>query len=148
MPKRTIARRTAGAKIIAALSGLADSLEKGTDMGTVRTVELPDEPGEYDPAAVRATRLELKASQSVFARLLGVSTILVRSWESGARVPSRLARRLLDEIRRDPARWAAMAHRPKRPAGRSAGRRTGPRAAPNRPRAESASRRRTRVAAA
>jgi len=148
MPKRTTARRTAGAKIIAALSGLADSLERGAEVGTVRTVELPDEPGEYDSSAVRATRSKLKASQALFARLLGVSTILVRSWESGARVPSRLARRLLDEIRRDPARWAAMAHRPKRRAGTSAGRRTGPRAAPNRPRAESASRRRTRVAAA
>jgi putative transcriptional regulator len=148
MPKRTTAPRTAGAKIIAALSGLADSLERGTEMGTVRTVELPEEPGEYDSSAVRATRSKLKVSQAVFARLLGVSTILVRSWESGARVPSRLARRLLDEIRRDPARWAAMAHRPKRRAGTSAGHRTGLRAAPNRPRAAPASRRRTRVAAA
>jgi DNA-binding transcriptional regulator YiaG len=123
MPKRKSARKTAGAKIIATLSELAGSLEAGDEIGTVRTVELPDEPGRYDADAVRATRAMLKASQAVFARLLGVSTILVRSWESGVRVPSRLARRLLDEIHRDPARWAAMAHRPKRPSP-GAGRRT------------------------
>jgi DNA-binding transcriptional regulator YiaG len=144
MPKRKAVRNTAGARIIAALSGLAESLEAGAEVGTVRTVELPDEPGEYAAAAVRETRAMLKASQAVFARLLGVSTILVRSWESGARAPSRLARRLLDEIHRDPARWAAMAHRPKRPAPTQSGRR----AAPNRSRHAPTSRRRPKVAAA
>ena len=144
MPKRKTVRRTAGAKIIAALSELAESLEAGAEIGTVRTVELPDEPGEYDPVGVRATRAMLKTSQAVFARLLGVSTILVRSWESGARAPSRLARRLLDEIHREPARWAAMAHRPKRTAATRAGRRAPTSRYPHGP----VSRRRPRVAAA
>jgi DNA-binding transcriptional regulator YiaG len=144
MPKRKPGRKTAGPRIIAALSELAESLEAGGEVGTVRTVKLPDEPGEYDAAAVRATRAMLRASQAVFARLIGVSTILVRSWESGARTPSRLARRLLDEIHRQPARWAAIVHRPKRPAATretrptpTRGRRPGP-----------SSRRRSRVAAA
>lgn len=106
-------RKTPGGRMIAALSELADSLESGVPLGTVRTVELPDEPGEHGPDAVRELRARLRASQAVFARLLGVSTVLVRSWESGARAPSRLARRLLDEIRRDPRRWAALVHRPK-----------------------------------
>lgn len=111
MPKTRNGRKSAGAKIIAALSGVTDSLESGIPIGTVRTVELPDEPEEYDAGAVRATRAMLDVSQAVFARLLGVSTILVRSWESGARAPSRLARRLLDEIRREPRRWMALVHR-------------------------------------
>ena len=106
-------RKSAGQRIIAALSDLADSLQAGTPIGTLRTVELPDDPGEYDAAAVRATREALRVSQAVFARMMGVSTILVRSWENGARVPSRMARRLLDEIHRDPARWAAALHRPR-----------------------------------
>ena len=144
MPKTKPARKTAGARIIAALSGLADSLEAGDEIGTVRTVELPDEPAEYDPQAVRATRAMLKASQAVFARLLGVSTILVRSWESGARSPSRLARRLLDEIHRQPRRWAALVHRPKRPATARADRRT----AGNRSPHGTPSRRRSKAAAA
>ena len=144
MRKSKTVRKTAGARIIGALSGLAESLEAGVEIGTVRTVELPDEPGEYDAAGVRATRSMVRASQAVFARLLGVSTILVRSWESGARAPSRLARRLLDEIHREPARWAAMAHRPKRPPAIRAGGR--PPASRNRHGASS--RRRSRVAAA
>jgi DNA-binding transcriptional regulator YiaG len=106
-------RPRAGSEIIGALTGLAQGLERGAAVGTARTVELPDDPGAYDAAAVRATREMLKTSQSLFGRLLGVSTILVRSWESGVRVPSRTARRLLDEIHRDPSRWAALVHKPK-----------------------------------
>src|SRR5207247_8970103 len=86
--------------------------------------ETPHKPGEYDADAVRATLAMLKAIQAMFARQLGVSTILVRSWESGARPPSRLVRRLLDEIHRQPRRWAALVHRPKRPATARADRRT------------------------
>ena len=73
---------------------------------TVRHVEVP-EPGRYTAAAVRKLRQGLGVSQPVFAQLMGVSTVLVQSWEQGQRVPSRMARRLLDEIRRDPNRWAA-----------------------------------------
>jgi DNA-binding transcriptional regulator YiaG len=55
----------------------------------------------YDAAAVRRTRERLGASQAVFAKLVGVSKVLGQSWEQGARKPSKLARRLLDEINRD-----------------------------------------------
>ena len=72
---------------------------------TVRQVEVPD-PSQYPPASVRRLRQELGVSQPVFARLMGVSTVLVQSWEQGQRIPSPMARRLLDEIRRDPRRWA------------------------------------------
>ena len=83
---------------------------------TVRTVELPGEPGAYDAASVRATRERLGASQAVFAGLLGASPKLVQAWEIGGRAPSAMARRLLDEINRDPARWSALL----RPKGRRA----------------------------
>lgn len=116
MRKTKRKQKTAGARIVSALSQLADSLDGAVPLGTVRTVELPDEPAHYDADAVRATRVLLRTSQAVFARLLGVSTILVRSWESGTRTPSPLARRLLDEINRTPRRWAALVRQPKRSA--------------------------------
>jgi len=64
-------------------------------------------PGHYTPKDVRKLRQTLGVSQPLFARLMGVSTVLVQSWEQGQRTPSPMARRLLDEVRRDPHRWAA-----------------------------------------
>jgi len=75
---------------------------------TVRTVELPDEPAAYDAAAVRATRRKIGVSQAIFAHLMGVSAMLVRAWEQGQRPPARWARRLLDEVNRDPRHWRGM----------------------------------------
>jgi putative transcriptional regulator len=72
-------------------------------------VKVPPEPGLYDAKRVRATREKLGVSQATFASIVGVSTILAQSWEQGVRVPSKLARRLLDEINRDPTRWRATA---------------------------------------
>jgi putative transcriptional regulator len=54
---------------------------------------------------LRDLRNALGVSQAVFAHLLGVSLILVKSWERGTRQPSLMARRLLDTIKADPARW-------------------------------------------
>lgn len=101
----------AGREIIGALTELAEALESGESLEkrfTVRTVQLPDDPSPYDPAKVRATRDRVTSSQAVFARLLGVSTVLVQHWEGGARVPAKWARRLLDEMNRDPRHWQAM----------------------------------------
>jgi DNA-binding transcriptional regulator YiaG len=75
---------------------------------TVRTVELPDDPREYAPDAVRATRGKIGVSQAIFAHLMGVSPMLVRAWEQGQRVPAKWARRLLDEVNRDPRHWRGM----------------------------------------
>jgi putative transcriptional regulator len=74
---------------------------------SVRRVEVPD-PHQYRPNDVRRLRRELGVSQSVFAQLMGVSTVLVQSWEQGQRIPSRMARRLLEEIAREPRRWASV----------------------------------------
>ena len=78
---------------------------------TVRTVQLPDKPTDYGPRDVRALREGLNVSQMVFARMVGASAALVRAWEQGSRVPSPMARRLLDTIRRDPRPWRAMVRR-------------------------------------
>src|SRR5260370_5283176 len=60
------------------------------------------EPSRYPPARVRAVRELLGASQEVFAQLLAVSPMTVRSWEQGSRQPSPIARRFLDEIAMSP----------------------------------------------
>ena len=65
-------------------------------------------PGSYDAKAVRTIRTKLGLSQSLFAHLMGISVILEQAWERGRRFPNATARRLLDEIRRDPQRWIAM----------------------------------------
>jgi DNA-binding transcriptional regulator YiaG len=36
--------------------------------------------------------------------------MLVKAWEQGMRKPSRMARRLMDEIRANPSRWRAKIH--------------------------------------
>jgi DNA-binding transcriptional regulator YiaG len=86
------------------LEAMMQSGRRPEALFTVRTVEIP-EPRQYNAKAVRALRDNLGVSQHLFAKLLGVSTILVQSWERGVRVPSPLARRLLDTIRTDPAGW-------------------------------------------
>jgi DNA-binding transcriptional regulator YiaG len=78
----------------------------GNDRFTVRTVHVL-QPSAYDPAAVRVLREKLGVSQSIFAQLLGVSHVLVRSWERGARKPSPIAARLMDLVRHNP-KWLNM----------------------------------------
>jgi putative transcriptional regulator len=73
----------------------------GDNRLTVRTIQVA-QPSAYRPDAVREIRKQLGVSQAVFAQLLGVSQVLVRSWERGARAPAAIARRLLDVIRDNP----------------------------------------------
>ena len=74
---------------------------------TARTIEVA-EPSAYDGRKVKQIRSRLNVSQAVFASLVGVSTVLVRSWERGARLPTPMANRLLDQIRRNPEQFVAM----------------------------------------
>src|ERR1700735_5666976 len=73
----------------------------GDDRFTVRTISV-SEPSTYSPAAIRVLRRLLAVTQAVFAQLLGVSQVLVRSWERGARKPAPIACRLMDIIRHNP----------------------------------------------
>jgi putative transcriptional regulator len=96
------------------LAGLEDGLAliegraAADSLGSVRVVYLPDSPCEYEPRAVLALRERLGVTQIMFARMLAVSLSLLQSWEQGRRSPNPMARRLLDEVARDPARWARM----------------------------------------
>jgi DNA-binding transcriptional regulator YiaG len=104
--KRNVAR-----EIIADLKELHATLKSGKPLRekyTVRTVRTVADPADYDAAAVRSTRELVGVSQAIFARMLGVSAALVRSWECGQRKPAPIARRLLDLVRADPANWRAM----------------------------------------
>lgn len=111
-PARRGGRLTSkGREIIASLSEAVEVERRGIAIEsrfTVRTAELPDQPAPYNAAAVRATRDKLAVSQPVFAYLLGVSPTLIRAWEQGQRVPGLWARRLLDEVNRDPPHWRGM----------------------------------------
>ncbi len=79
----------------------------GNGRFTIRTIEI-EEPQSYDASSVEATRAKLNVSQSVFARMLGVSDALVRSWERGARQPAPIACRLLDQMRRHPEQFRSL----------------------------------------
>ena len=113
---RSDAAEAKGREIIASLTELAETLESGgpeadLERFTARTAEAPDAPGTYRADRTRSTRDRIGVSQAVFAQLLGVSTVLVASWEQGSRVPAPWARRLLDEVNRDPNHWRAMVRR-------------------------------------
>ena len=99
-----------GQEIIAGMSQMLEAIQNGEPLEkrfTVRRVKSIDPPGKYGPAEVKRLRVTLGASQQVFAWLIGVSRVLVKSWEIGSRTPSELARRLLDEIAANPDRWRA-----------------------------------------
>jgi len=77
----------------------------------VRVAFKAADPGQYPPAAVKKLRQMLGLSQASFGQTIGVSRILVQSWERGVREPSPLARRLLDTISLDPEAWMARLRR-------------------------------------
>ncbi len=97
-----------GARIVAGLEQFADDLEAGVPIEskyTVRQVRVIPRPSDYPPARVKAVRELIGASQEVFAQLLAVSPVTVRSWEQGSRRPSPMARRFLDEIEMSPGHF-------------------------------------------
>jgi putative transcriptional regulator len=100
-------------EIMAGMREIERMLDEGKtpeQMFTVRTIEVP-EPNLYRARQIRQLRELLGVSQAVFAKLLGVSPILVKSWERDTREPSPMARRLLDTIKADPSRWLATVRR-------------------------------------
>jgi DNA-binding transcriptional regulator YiaG len=97
-----------GGRIVKALNQFAADLAAGTPVETkytVRQVRVIPKPSLYPPARVRAVRELIGASQEVFAQLLAVSPMTVRSWEQGLRHPSPIARRFLDEIEMAPGHF-------------------------------------------
>jgi putative transcriptional regulator len=97
-----------GARIVKALEQFADDLEAGVPIAskyTVRQVRVLPRPRPFTPARVRAVRERVGASQEVFAQLLAVSPMTVRSWEQGVRRPSAMACRFLEEIELAPGHF-------------------------------------------
>ena len=97
-----------GTRIVKALSQFAADLEAGEPLElkyTVRQVRVIPKPSLYPPVRVRAVRELIGASQEVFAQLLAVRPMTVRSWEQGLRQPSPSARRFLDEIEMAPGHF-------------------------------------------
>lgn len=68
----------------------------------LRRVIVDLEPQHYEAEDVQRIRKLLDASQSVFARLLGVSVKAVQKWEQGEQTPKDIAARFMDEIAADP----------------------------------------------
>jgi len=61
-------------------------------------IDIPSPPAVYTPKEIRKIREKSGYSQAVFAKVLNVSVKTVQSWESGDRVPSHVALRLLEII--------------------------------------------------
>jgi putative transcriptional regulator len=61
-------------------------------------IVIPDPPTEYKPKQIKKIREQNDYSQSIFAKVLNVSVKTVQSWESGQRVPSQAALRLLEIV--------------------------------------------------
>jgi len=59
---------------------------------------LPEPPKKYTAKEIKRIRECYHYSQGVFARVLNVSIKTVQSWESGQRIPSHSALRLLEII--------------------------------------------------
>jgi len=100
--------RTLGEKLRQRLGAFAEALENQESISerfTCRTIKLQLEPKSYGPQQVKATRKLLGASQAIFAQFLGVSVKAVSAWEQGAKTPSDIACRFMDEIRHNPEYW-------------------------------------------
>lgn len=68
----------------------------------LRAAEIPPRPKPMKPADIRALRESLNASQTLFARLLNVSSNAVESWEQGLREPRQATLKLLHVARKNP----------------------------------------------
>ncbi len=102
--RRQATSTAAGRKIIDSLKGELDGRDRG-EAGPTR--EVVGEPSEYTAADIQALRAKVGVSQREFAHFVGVSSVLVSSWEQGIRTPNRLARRMLDQIKKDISRLLA-----------------------------------------
>lgn len=108
---RTVKKKNPGPELVRSFGTLLTSMENSEKLSTrytMRTVELVLEPSEYSPEEIQKIREDLRASQGVFAKLLGVSIKTLQAWEQGFNPPPPMARRLLDTIGTNPAPWQKM----------------------------------------
>ncbi|MEM1062928.1 MAG: hypothetical protein AAF532_02885 [Planctomycetota bacterium] len=110
MSKNRIPRESdLGNEIVEALREFRDDLRSnGGNVSakyTCRKIILDLQPTVQTPDDVRDVRAVLDVSQAVFAEFLGVDVKTVQAWEQGINKPSKMAVRLLDEIRLSPDHW-------------------------------------------
>ena len=108
MPTKKTSHKSSriGAEIVRRLKNFSEALESTDKLNhrfTCRTVKLNLPARELGPDDVRRVRSVLGASQAIFAQFIGVSLGAVRGWEQGTKPPGGAARRLMDEIERNPA---------------------------------------------
>lgn len=82
--------------------GLSEGIAHAKGELTLRTVNVPEEPPEIDAPTLAALRGLAGMSQTVFARMLNVSTKTLQSWEQGVRQPSDASRRLIQVFSEHP----------------------------------------------
>ena len=98
-------KKTVAEELIEGFTELAETLEAEGDLGkrfNCYQMQLDLRPKTYTPELVKQTRELLRASQSVFAKFLGVSSKTVQQWEHGNNSPQPVACRFMDEIRNNP----------------------------------------------
>lgn len=80
--------------------GLEEALAYSEGKITLKSelIEIPEPPAEYRPKDIKRIREQSHYSQGIFAKVLNVSVKTVQSWESGTRVPSHAALRLLEVV--------------------------------------------------
>jgi putative transcriptional regulator len=84
-------------------AGQALEYERGARDGyRVTRVAVPKAPQPMSSHEIAGIRKGLNYSQSIFARVLNVSTKTVQAWEQGARVPSDAALKLLTIAKKHP----------------------------------------------
>ncbi|HLI62099.1 MAG TPA: helix-turn-helix domain-containing protein [Terriglobales bacterium] len=83
-------------------SSAAAGAEKSSIKFDLRSVELPPRPKPMKAGDIRELRRSLNASQTLFARLLNVSSNAVESWEQGVREPRQATLKLLHVARKNP----------------------------------------------
>ncbi len=95
----------------------AESASKLAKTITVRAVKLDILPREFTTEEIKGIRTLLSVSQAVFAKFLGVGAGTVKDWEQGKYPPGGPARRIMEEIEREPDTWRTrvekLARRPK-----------------------------------
>lgn len=106
MAKRKIKKAQMSDETFAELmesAGQALKYERGERAGyRVTQVAVPRPPQPMSSAEIAGIRKQLNYSQSLFARVLNVSTKTVQAWEQGVRVPSDVALKLLSIAKKHP----------------------------------------------
>jgi len=81
-------------------AGLEDAIAYKEGKINLRSqiIEIPEPPALYKAKQIKKIRERNRYSQGVFAKVLNVSVKTVQSWESGQRMPSHAALRLLEIV--------------------------------------------------